>query len=527
MIFACCIAVIYDSWSSSNMNILIPHKWLLEHVDTDATPLEIQKYLSLCGPSIERIYEKEGESVYDIEVTTNRVDCMSVRGIAREAAVILKQFSKKAKLKKLDVAASPVLAKQGEFSKKSDVRLPLPTIVNDEKICKRTICIVLANVQRNSTPEWMAKRLRQIDGNVHDAVIDITNYVTHELGHPCHAFDYDKIMSLGGTIIVTTAHKGKKFVTLDGMEYTTVGGEVVFENDDGKIIDLPGIKGTANTSINAETKNVLFWMENIEAKKIRFASMTHAIRTVAAQLNEKNVDPNLAEVVFDRGVELFVELTGAQIASRPYYDFPGRKKPAVVKVPLSRITEYLGVELPVNKIGRILEDLECEVDLRGGSLYVTPPTFRPDITIPADVIEEIARIYGYHNLPSVVMATAIPLNKQKNLDIPVENRVKRFLSDIGWQEMYTYSMVSGELAKQSGFPLSEHLKIANPLSDDRVYMRRSLIPSLEETIAENSQRKNLKLFEIANVYTQPNDLPNEQLHLTMVSNAEYLEVKGY
>src|SRR5258708_732678 len=153
------------------MNILIPHTWLLEHLDTDATPEEIQKYLSLCGPSIERIYEKEGEPVYDIEVTTNRVDCMSVRGIAREAAVILHQFGKKGKLK-------PLPNYKAEISAATKSQLPLPKVIDKEKLSKRTMGVVLANTKRAPTPEWMAKRLRQIDVNIHDAVIDITNYVT-------------------------------------------------------------------------------------------------------------------------------------------------------------------------------------------------------------------------------------------------------------------------------------------------------------------------------------------------------------
>lgn len=512
------------------MNILIPHTWLLEHIETNADPNEIQKFLSLCGPSIERIYDREADFVYDIEVTTNRVDSMSVRGIAREAAVILQQFNKKAKLKPLKILDLKTL-------KPTDGKLSLPTIIDDGQLCKRTMAIVLKNVKRNATPEWMAKRLRQIEVNVHDAVIDITNYITHELGHPCHAFDYDKIMELGGTIIVKEAEKGKKFKTLDGVEYTTVGGEVVFENDNGEIIDLPGIKGTENTSISDDTRTVLFWIENIESKKIRFASMTHAIRTTAAQINEKHVDPNLAEIVFARGIELFQELTDAEVASPVYDKFPARKKPQSITVPLQRIEEYLGIDLPVNRMADILQDLGCEVDLKGPgkgkgktaspSFAVTPPTFRPDLQIPADVIEEIARIYGYHNLPSVLMPTAIPLDKPKNTNFHVENRIKRFLAAIGWQEVYCYSMVSAEIAQQSGYTLDEHLKIQNPLTDDRVYLRRSLIPSLEEIISQNTQRKELNLFEIANVYTpQNNDLPWEDLRLTLVSNRPYRVVKG-
>lgn len=502
------------------MNILIPHTWLLEHLDTDATPEEIQKLLSLCGPSIERIYTKEGEPVYDIEVTTNRVDCMSVRGIAREAAVILHQFGKKGKLKPLPEYPQKIPLQHNKT-------LKLPKVINTQKLCKRTMGIVLANTHRTPTPEWMAKRLRQIDANVHDAVIDITNYITHDLGHPCHAFDYDKLMSFGGMIIIKQATAGKKFTTLDGIEYTTVGGEVVFENDMGAIIDLPGIKGTANTSINDKTKNVLLWLEDTDAKKIRFGSMTHAIRTVAAQLNEKNVDPELARPVLDEGIKLFQELTQAQVASPIYDDFPDQKKPTVVKVKLSRITEYLGVELPLNKIDKILTDLGCEVELKNQQLLVTPPSFRPDIEIAADVIEEIARIYGYHNLPSVLMPTAIPTHKPTDTNFFLENRIKRFLANIGWQELYAYSMVSAEIAEQSGYTLPEHLKIQNPLTDDRVYMRRSLIPSLEEVIAQNSQRAQLSLFEIANTYApQKNALPTEELSLSMVSTRALREVKG-
>jgi len=503
------------------MNILIPHQWLLEHLDTKATPTEIQKYLSLCGPSVERIYEREGESVYDIEVTTNRVDSMSVRGIAREAAVILNQFGIKAKLKPF--APSPI-----KFSAKTaPKKLKLPNIVNNPELCHRIVCVALADVERAETPKWMAKRLKQVDMNVHDAVIDITNYITHELGHPCHAFDYDKIMELGGTIIIKEAEAGKKFTTLDGIEYTTVGGELVYENDEGIIIDLPGIKGTANTAIQEGTKNVLFWIEAPVAKKVRFASMTHAIRTVAAQLNEKNVDPHLALPVLEEGTKLFQVLCKATIASGLFDQFPGQRQMPTVEVSATRISEYLGIELPVNRIAAILEELGCQVTMKKGVFTVLPPTFRPDITIPADVIEEIARIYGYHNLPSVLMSTPIPLNKPKHTNFDMENRIKRFLAAIGWQEVYTYSMVSAEVARQSGHKLDEHLQLQNPLTDDRVYLRRSLTPSLKEILDQNPQFAQLCVFEFANTYTPiEKQLPNEALHLTMVSRKDLRAVKG-
>lgn len=503
------------------MNILIPHNWLLEHLETEATPTEIQKYLSLCGPSIERIYDREGEPVYDIEVTTNRVDSMSVRGIAREAAVILNQFDIPATLKPFSPTAIQFNAKT------APKKLKLPEIINDAGLCKRIVCVALADVKRAETPEWMAKRLRQVEINVHDAVIDITNYITHELGHPCHAFDYDKIMELGGTVIVKEAEEGKSFTTLDGNSYTTVGGELVFENDRGEIIDLPGIKGTANTAIQDSTKNVLFWIEDVVAEKIRYGSMSHAIRTVAAQLNEKNVDPHLSLPVLEEGTKLFQVLCGATVASKVFDEFPGKRQLPAVEVSTQRITDYLGIELPVNRIAKILEDLGCNVSLKKAVFSVQPPTFRPDIAIPADVIEEIARIYGYHNLPSVLMATPIPLDKPKHTNFRVEDRLKRFLAAIGWQEVYTYSMVSAEVATKSGHSLTEHLMLQNPLTDDRVYMRRSLIPSLVEILEQNPQYPQLSVFEFANIYTpQKGELPLEKLHLSMVSRRGLREVKG-
>ncbi|MBD3279330.1 MAG: hypothetical protein GF390_01305 [Candidatus Pacebacteria bacterium] len=518
MTFACFIVLTCDFYNNfKTMNILIPHHWLLEHLTTKAKPAELQKYLSLCGPSVERIEEKEGDQVYDIEVTTNRVDSMNVRGIAREAAVILNQFQIKAQLKALALTkpSSP------------NSSLPLPKIKNDPQLCHRTICVVLKDLQRTPTPDWMAKKLRQVDLQVHESIIDITNYLTHELGHPIHAFDYDQVMALGGEIIITTAKPGKKFTTLDGEQYTTVGGEVVFENPQGEIIDLPMIKGTANTSVNAKTKNLLLWIENLDPAKVRFASMTHAIRTMAAQLGEKRVDPHLAKPVLLKGIELYQQLCQAQIASKIYDDFPGKRQLPPVKITTQQLTEYLGVELPIKKVITILTDLGCEVNIQDLELVVQPPTFRPDLKIPADLIEEIARIYGYHNLSSVVMPTPIPLNKPQKVDFHLEDQLKQFLAHLGWQEVYTYSMVSKELAQQSGYSLTNHLKLANPLTEDRVYLRRSLIPSLTEVISQNPQQEQLAVFELANVYQpRPNKIPQHQLHLTLLANKPYRQVKG-
>jgi phenylalanyl-tRNA synthetase beta chain len=500
------------------MNILIPHKWLLEQLKTELKPQKIQEYVSLCGPSVERIYQRGNDKVYDIEITTNRVDSMSVRGVARETAVILEQFGIDARLVKQSLDKSKI---------KKQSNLPLPKIIDSNKLCKRILCVVLENVKRTQTPKWMSDRLTQIEQLSHESAIDITNYVTHELGHPIHAFDYDKIMELGGEIHVTEARKGEKFTTLDKETYECVGGEIVFKNPVGEIIDLPAIKGTANSSVSDSTKNILLWIESIEPKKVRFASMTHAIRTVAAQLSEKGIDPNLAEPTFVRAIELYQDLCKVKIASEVYDNFSKQDKQPTIIIDLEKIYEYLGLEIPKQKVVSILKKLECNVELANNTLHITPPTFRRDLAIPADIIEEIARIYGYHNLPSVLMPTRIPLTKPTGVNFDFEEKTKHFLATIGWFEIYSYSMISKELAEQSNYKLDDHLALANSLTEDKVYLRRSLVPSLLETLRNNTQEKDLSLFEIANVYhPKENELPNEKLYLSLVSHKPLREVKG-
>ncbi len=503
------------------MNILIPHTWLLEHLDTQATPEKIQKYLSLAGPSVERIEIKEGEPVYDIEVTTNRVDMMSVRGIAREAAVILTQFGLQAKLKPLEL---PTLSEL----QPTTAALPLPQVFNDPQLSYRLACVVLTGVKRSSTPDWMSKRLIQIDMNVHDSAIDITNYVTHDLGHPCHAFDYDKLMASGGEIHITEAQPGQTFTTLDGLSFTTLGGEVVFTNSRGHIIDLPSIKGTANTSIDESTKNILLLLESIKPEKVRFASMTHAIRTVAAQLMEKQTDPHLIDLVLASGVKQYQQLCQAQIGSVVFDEFPVDKKAAVIKFELQELTRYLGIKLPVAQVINILQSLGCEVKQTSDvMLNIKPPTSRYDLEIPADIVEEIARIYGYHQIPSRMLDSALPLQKPADTKFWAEDKIKTVLAHLGWYELYTYSMVSEDIATQSGLPLTEHVKITNPLTDDRVYLRRSLLPSLSQVYI-TSQWQNVRgVFELAYTYQPASGrLPQQDLHLGLVSRLPYRQLRS-
>lgn len=493
------------------MNILIPHKWLQDHLDTQADPQTIQTQLSLCGPAVERIYDKNNDQVYDIEVTTNRVDSMSVRGIAREAAVILDNAGFPSELKTLHLTESQP---QSEAPK-----LSLPIIDNSSQLCQRITAVVLSGVEHSETPDWMAERLRQVDLNVKDVIIDITNYLAHDLGHPCHAFDYDKIMNLGGEIHVREAESGLPFTTLDGTSYETVGGEVVFVNAKGTIIDIPGIMGTANTAVDSNTKNVLFWIESIAPEKIRFTSMTHALRTPAAQLNERALDHNLATEVIYRGIELFQQLTNAQQASEVYSELTIENETRTLQFDQNELTRYLGVELSTQEVTSILEQLGCQIETTDNStLNITLPSFRTDLSISADIVEEVARIYGYHNLPGVLMDTAIPTNAPKKSNFTLERDVEVSLAALGYQELYTYSLIGTELLERWNLDNIKHLHLRNPLTSDMEHMRQHILPSHVEA-TENTLEKSTACgtFELANVYIpQDGQLPDEHLVLAVM-----------
>lgn len=501
------------------MNILIPDSLLREYLQTKAEATTIAKEVALCGPSVERVEMVEGEPVYDVEITTNRVDTASVRGFAREAAVILRVAGISADFVTTGKVKSLALT---QFAPEES--LPLPKVKMETDKVKRILAVVLSQVQDSPTPLWMAKRLRQIGENVHSSVIDITNYVTHELGHPCHAFDYDKIMALGGEIVIKQAVAGKKFVTLDGTEHQTVGGEIVFESKTGEIIDLPAIKGTLNTAIDEKTTKVLFWLENMEAQVVRQASMRHGIRTVAAILNEKNVDPALASEVMAKGILLFQDLCQAKVASPIFDEWREKNVGRSIQVKLERVNDYLGIKLEVEAVTKILRDLEFAVVAKEqGKLEVTPPSFRAaDVQEQADVIEEVARIYGYAKLPSNLNFATVAIAAQPGVNFAYEKQVQHFLAGKGLNEVYTYSTVSAELVQGSQ---EEQLRLANPLNDDLVYLRQNLYPSLLKVYEEN-QGKTAKvagIFELAKVYFpgETDQKVREEMRLSVLTDRDY------
>lgn len=468
------------------MDIKILDSWLREHLETNAKPMDIAKAMSLTSASIERVEPFGDDFVYEAEITTNRVDMASVRGIAREAATILPQFGFTAKLLPLK------LSKPKKETKDS---LPL-TIKVDQKLVNRVSGILL-EVDLKQSPQYVQDRLEAADIRSLNNLVDVTNYVMMEIGHPAHVFDYDRLKN--HTLIIRESKKGETIVTLDKKQHTLPGGDIVADNGEGEIVDLLGIMGTENSVVTNETKRILFFFDNNDPWRIRKTSMGLAIRTNAAALDEKGVDPELAMEALLRGVALYKQWADARVLSDIIDMYPHPPKEQKITVSNEKIQRIIGVNIPLKQSVTILESLGFLVKTNKDMLTVTVPSWRAnDISIEEDVVEEVARIYGYHNIPTALppFTQAIPYHQSTN-PFYWEHRVKEAMKDWGFTEVYTYSMVSETMFEG---PLTQAITLKNPLDMDHVYLRKTLTPSLLHVIDENKAYDNVQIFEIANTY---------------------------
>ncbi len=499
------------------MNIRITYNWLLEYLDTDATPEELQKYLSLSGPSIEKVEKVGDDYAFEIEVTSNRVDMASVMGIAREASAILPQFGKRAALKKRDWSMPDFPSNALEVH-----------MEDRDKLTDMDTAVVMEGLTVGESPVFIKERLEASGIRSLNNLIDITNYVMLEVGHPTHIFDYDRVGT--GKLIFRKAKKGEKLMTLDGKEYVLTGDEVVIDDGTGRIIDLPGVMGTKNSVVTNETRKGIYFIDNLQARDVRRTSMTHGIRTMAATYNEKYPDPELTKYALARGLQLFKEYAGAQTLSKKFEIRHKNITPVTIEVTVDFVSSRMGVEMSEEKIVEILANLGFETKSENGSLCITPSTYRAgEVMIPEDIVEEVARIYGYHNLPAEVQATTY-VKQPKDIDdlFSLTQKVKYFMKHVGYSEVMNYSLVSHELLAKADIPSEHSIKLKNPLSEEIKFLRSSLIPSLLMNLGDNEGKKDeLRFFEIAKVYKPvAGDLPEEVFMLGIATNTSFADIKG-
>lgn len=495
------------------MNIKILDSWLKEYVKTKATPEKIAELLSLSSVSVERVEKYNNDFIYDVEVTTNRPDLMSVVGIARESATVLEQNG-------IDARFQPPKLVKPQISKKD-----LIEIKNDPKLVNRLLAVVM-DVKVGESPKEIRERLETSGTRSLNNIIDVTNYVMKTIGHPTHVFDFDRLNTK--ILTVREAVKGEVIETLDDKNYSLSGGEIVAVNDKNEIVDLLGIMGLRNSVITNKTKRILYFINNNESKKIRKASMSLGIRTEAAIINEKDIDAETAYDALLLGIQLFQEIADGQIASDIIDIYPNKVGEHSVEVSLEKVNKVIGVDVDPEKALKSLSDLGFKAQIVHGKIRVEVPSFRvSDIKIEEDLIEEIARIYGYHNLPSILPSQTEIIPHKFADQFYWEQRVKAAMKYWGFTETYTYSMVSEGLFEG---PLEDAVEVNNPLSEDLVYMRKTLVPSLLGVISENKKREKIRIFEIANIYNKrAKDLPEEVMTFAGIvkkDKVSFYEVKG-
>ncbi len=515
------------------MNIRITYNWLLDYLDTDATPDQIREYLSLCGPSIESVEKIGDDYVFDIEVISNRIDYASVIGIAQEAVAILPMFGKNAKFKKNPLEKYNF--KNITVGNKNICSLHVK--ITDPKLCPRFTAIVIENVLISKSPSFIKERLIACGIKSINNVVDISNYLMLSLGQPVHTFDYDQIK--GSTMIMRESKKGEKIITLDEKEVTLPGGDIVIEDGSGRLVDLCGIMGGLNSSITDKTKNVLLFVQTYDKVKIRKTTMSTGVRTVAATFFEKGLDPERVEPTLAYGVELLEKYTGGKVGSKIYDIYPKKPEKKLLVMSYGVFGKKIGVEIPKKTINEILTNLGFLVEHDGSTLRITVPSFRVnDIDIPEDIVEEVARVYGYHNIPSKLQPAVYVEQPKEMEDLFVfQNRIKIFLKHLGLNEVINYSMISRSMIEDGGLKIEDHLRLSNSLSEDIEFLRISLLPSLAKNIKENMGKTRyntapgLKLFEIAKVYIPVGNknicsLPNEIYRLGIAVNTDYADLKG-
>ena len=455
---------------------------------------------------------------FEYEITSNRVDCYSVIGIAREAAATFNlPFH------------PPVVTATGNDD---DVHDYVKVTVEDPDLCPRYTARVVKNIKIAPSPEWMQRRLAANGIRPINNLVDITNYIMEEYGQPMHAFDYDQIA--GHEIIVRRAHDGEKFTTLDGVE-RTMDKDVVMICDGEKSIGIGGIMGGENSMITDDVKTMLFESACFDGTNIRLSAKRIGLQTDASRKFDKGLDPNNCELAINRACQLIEELGAGEVVGGMADVYSKRKEPVRVKFEPEKINALLGTDLSAEQMLEYLHRVELEYDEKTGEIIA--PTFRHDIFRTADLAEEVARFYGYENIPVTLPASGATAGG-KTFKMRVEDIALEVARYSGFSQGMSYSFESPKvfdrLRLPEDSPMRKAIRISNPLGEDFSIMRTTSLNGMLTSLGFNysHRNKNVRLVELGNIYlpkTLPlKELPDERMQLTlgMYGDGDFFTMKG-
>ena len=461
-----------------------------------------------------------GDIIFDIGVTANRPDCQSILGLAREVSAVL---NRPLKMPNLEYEVC-----------QDDINDKLSVEVLDSELCPRYVASLVSDIKIESSPKWIQKRLASVGIRAINNIVDITNFVLMEIGQPMHSFDYANLEE--NKIIVRRAGDGEKITTLDDKEYSLNSSNLVI-CDGKKPQCIAGIMGGKFSSINDQTKTVVFECAMFKRDSIRKTSRTLGKRSDSSSRFEKGTDPYIAMLACKRALSLISSLKIGKIAKNIIDVLNINTETVVFETKVSKINKVLGIEVPTDVIVDILTRLNFKPVLSGDEIKLEIPPYRNDIEDYPDIAEEIIRMYGYDNIIDTLLddasITVGGLNKeQKDID-----KAKNYLTQSGYNEIITYSFVPEKDFETYGLNSEEYkyIKLFNPLGEDLSCMRITLLPSMIRVILNNINKKNLngKLFEFAKLYNPKalplTELPNEKLALCLGSygdDVDFFTLKG-
>ena len=441
-------------------------------------------------------FKVETDHVYEIGLTPNRTDAMCHYGVARDLrAALIRQGNEKAECHLPSITSFSVTS--GD--------LPVEVKIEDEDACPRYSGVSLKNVKVEASPEWLQNRLRAIGLSPINNIVDITNFVLHETGHPLHAFDLDEIS--GNQIIVKKLPAGTKFTTLDDKE-RTLDAEDLMICDQEKGLVIAGVFGGINSGVTEKTTKVFLEAAYFNPVGIRKSAKRHGLNTDSSFRYERGVDPAMTLYALQRAATMIRDIAGGEIAMDIKDVHPRKIEGAEVKLNLGRMNRLIGKELDPAMVRKILHALDFQIKAEGAEeLLLKVPAYRVDVTREADVIEEILRIYGFNNIPLPEKMNISVAQTEKYSSEPMREKASRMLSARGFQEIINNSLTRPEYHSDNwGISKNKAVEILNPLSRDLAVMRQSLLFGGLESIQRNinRQRPNLRFYEFGKTYQNVN-----------------------
>ncbi|PIP24347.1 MAG: phenylalanine--tRNA ligase subunit beta [Candidatus Nealsonbacteria bacterium CG23_combo_of_CG06-09_8_20_14_all_37_18] len=479
-------------------------------------PKKLAEILTMHFAEVEEIKKDGQDFTLDIDVRPNRAgDCFSHLGIAREIATItgLKYIG--------DTYVNLELREDKDLKAKDFIQVE----VKLQQACPRYTARVITNVKIEPSPRWLQGRLKVCGLRPINNIVDIANYVMLETGQPLHAFDGEKIESQ--KIIVRFAKNREKIVTLDEQKFD-LNPDVLVIADEKKPVAIAGIKGGKLPEIDKKTKVVVLESANFNSQTIRQGSKKLNLKTDASLRFEHGIDPNLTELAINRAAYLIQRIAKGKIAKGLVDFYPKKVLPKIIKLDLDYVEKLLGIKISVNEIKDTLKKLNFKLTetrslRKTNQIEVEIPSFRLDVNIPEDLIEEVGRIYGYQKIKSVFPISFLVPSK-RNLDIFWEDMTKDILKEAGFTEVYNYSFISENDAKI--FKSFQNLiELENSMSEEQKYLRSSLIPNLLKNIQKNQDYfSEIKIFELGKVFEKP--AKEERILTGVITGDAFFQAKG-